>query len=43
MNNIPRIQPESNFQLMRTYAPGERDIIKECLEKARLKALEEKR
>lgn len=31
---IPRIQPESNFQLMRTFSLGERDLIKECLEKA---------
>lgn len=38
MNNIPRIQPESNFKLMRTFAPGERDVIEECLERARIKA-----
>lgn len=25
---------DSNFQLMRTYAPGERDIIKRCLDEA---------
>lgn len=32
---IPRIQSESNFQLMRSYAPGERELIKNCLERAR--------
>ena len=31
---IPRIQPESNFELMRSYAPGERELIKARLEKA---------
>ena len=30
---IPRIQPESNFELLKGYAPGEREIIKERLEK----------
>ncbi len=34
---IPRIQDEENFNAMRTYAHGERDLIEECLEKARLK------
>lgn len=34
MNQIPRIQSESNFQLMKGYAPGERELIKECLENA---------
>ena len=33
-NQIPRIQPESNFQLMKGYAPGEREVIKRCLDKA---------
>jgi len=33
-NQIPRIQPESNFQIMKGYAPGEREIIKGCLEAA---------
>jgi hypothetical protein len=31
---IPRIQSESNFELMKGYAPGERDLIKSRLEKA---------
>lgn len=29
--------PEPNFELMRTFAPGEREMIEKCLERARRK------
>lgn len=31
---IPRIQDESNFQLMRSFAPGEKELIAKCFERA---------
>jgi len=29
-------EDEPNFKIMRSFAPGERDAIKDCLERARM-------
>lgn len=34
IKNIPRIQEESNFEVMRSYAPGERELIAKIFERA---------